>query len=146
MAPAAAREAWLRQAALVLIALPLACLAAIIAMLGAAKAVMLFNDPGGSLRVDWFSPAFAFGVAWCVAYTAVPALPIITGTELVGIRRFSIYPLLGLACGAVAHQIAAWRGEAFATQWPALAMGVVGGAVYWAIAGRHAGRWRAAKP
>jgi hypothetical protein len=140
---------WLRQAVLAAVAVPVACLVAALAVLGTLNVLLSIYQPNASFDTHW--GGFAGLVLFCTAYAAVPAIPMIVLTEVLRLRRWFIYPLLGVLCGALAYELTAlipdtvWqRGDRDieAPPWLPPSMGLVGGIVYWVIAGRSAGSWR----
>ena len=88
-------------------------------------------------------------VAFTAAVTAVPAFVFVVGSEILGWRAAVPYLAFGAIAGAVGYHTFSFRvidgiGATAAIEMAAFAVaGAMGGAAYWAVAGRKAGLWRA---
>jgi hypothetical protein len=119
----------------ILVLVPLGFVAALLA----GCAVLLAAE--GSGPIDSFFWVFALWFAMHAgAYVAVPSFVAIVFAELFGWRSLVFWALLGGVIGAAPVLFGPWiagmadpRLAAFATA------GVIGGAVYWLIAGRSSG-------
>jgi hypothetical protein len=95
-----------------------------------------------------------FGALFVSAYALAPLLLVIVCAEAFAIRALLFYALGGALMGAVLYfNYSGWSGRAFTAGGFArrelevmAAAGIVAGLVYWAIAGRTAGKWREAPP
>jgi hypothetical protein len=133
----------------IVFALIVACMAAGVAL---AIGVMLpdwpYTDPFE--RMVFFSVAF-FATSFAGAVAFLPALLAIAVAEALRLRSFLYYA----ACGAVISLLGYYGSDVSARLEDttdiepvghalqlAAAAGIIGGLVYWLIAGRSAGRWR----
>ncbi len=97
-----------------------------------------------------FGVLVAFGAIFVSAYALVPVLLVIVCTEAFSIRALLFYAIAGGLLGAVLYlNFSGWDGRAFTAGGFArreleimAAAGIAAGLVYWAIAGRNAGKWR----
>ena len=93
-----------------------------------------------------------FGLSTAIGFALIPCAVFIAAAEWFRLRSFLIYAYAGGIMGLWLQlrftnaQLSVWREFDWYT-WSDLgtrtAAGVVAGLVYWAIAGRSAGRWRA---
>lgn len=105
-------------------------------------------DPG-ALNV-----MLAFGFVFVSGFALIPALLIVLVTEALSIRGALTYAvggaLTGLVCylGLVPFDPATMRFDGIIRREleVMIGAGVVAGAVYWLVAGRHAGLWREPPP
>jgi hypothetical protein len=103
---------------------------------------------------DAFGVVVTFGAIFVSAYALAPLLLVIVCAEAFSIRSLLFYALAGGLLGAVLYfNFSGWSGRAFTTGGFArreleimAAAGIVAGLVYWAIAGRKAGKWRKPSP
>jgi hypothetical protein len=101
-----------------------------------------------------FGVLVAFGAIFVSAYALVPVLLVIVCAEAFSIRALLFYAIAGGLLGAVLYlNYSGWDGRAFAAGGFArreleimAAAGIAAGLVYWAIAGRNAGKWREPPP
>jgi hypothetical protein len=97
-----------------------------------------------------FGVLVAFGAIFVSAYALVPVLLVIVCAEAFSIRALLFYAIAGGLLGAVLYlNSSGWDGRAFTAGGFArreleimAAAGIAAGLVYWAIAGRNAGKWR----
>jgi hypothetical protein len=95
-----------------------------------------------------------FGAIFVSAYALAPVLLVIVCAEAFSIRALLFYALAGALMGCVLYfNFSGWSGRALTTGGFArreleimAAAGIVAGLVYWAIAGRKAGKWREPPP
>lgn len=133
---------------LILVAYIAASLAATLAL-----GIGMWIDDGGERSVSWGSAAAFLSrvspiVAGVAALTAVPAILYAEGYAS---RRYRYYALFGVVAGIAPYSIGLllFGASAFLEEWNVLARvisifaaaGLVGGSVYWVIAGRRAGSW-----
>jgi hypothetical protein len=91
-----------------------------------------------------------FGFIFASGFALLPALIVVAITESFSIRSILAYAIgggvVGLACylGLVPFNTTAWRFEGIVRRHLEVmtGAGIVGGLIYWMIAGRNAGRWR----
>ena len=101
-----------------------------------------------------FGVLVAFGAIFVSAYALVPVLLVIVCAEAFSIRALLFYAIAGGLLGAVLYlNYSGWDGRAFTAGGFArreleimAAAGIAAGFVYWAIAGRNAGKWREPPP
>ena len=94
----------------------------------------------------------AFGFVFLTASALLPVLLVIVFAEAVPIRSVLFYAVAGAGLGLMLHfSLNDWDTRAFTAGAFArreleimVAAGIAAGFVYWLIAGRNAGRWRAA--
>jgi phosphotransferase system glucose/maltose/N-acetylglucosamine-specific IIC component len=105
-------------------------------------------------RVSFFIAAF-FATSFVGAVAMLPALVVIIISEAARLRNFLYYGVGGALVG-----LASYYGSDISVRLEnttdvapvgnalqlAAAAGIVGGVVYWLIAGRNAGRWREPRP
>jgi hypothetical protein len=104
----------------------------------------------GPYGQDAFAVVVTFGALFVSAYALAPLLLVIVCAEAFAIRALLFYALAGALMGAVLYfNFSGWSGRALTAGGFArrelevmAAAGIVAGLVYWAIAGRNAGRWR----
>jgi hypothetical protein len=104
----------------------------------------------GPLEQGAFGLMVGFGVLFVSAYAFVPILLVIVAAEAFSIRSVLFYALAGALLGCVLYlNFGGWNWGAITVQGFArreieimAAAGIVAGFVYWAIAGRNAGKWR----
>jgi hypothetical protein len=119
----------------ILVLIPVGFVAALLA----GCAVLLAAERGGPIDAFFWVFALWFAVH-AGAYVAVPSFVAIVFAELFGWRSLVFWALIGGAIGAAPLLFGPWLAgvadphlAAFATA------GVIGGAVYWLIAGRSSG-------
>jgi len=108
----------------------------------------------GPIDPDALNVMFGFGFIFVSGFALVPALLVVLVTEAFSIRSALTYAvggaLTGLACylGLVPFDPTTMSFEGIVRRHLEIMMGagVVAGAVYWLIAGRKAGLWRAPSP
>ena len=91
-----------------------------------------------------------FGFIFVSGFALLPALIVVAITESLSIRSVLAYALgggvVGLACylGLVPFDMASWRFDGIVRRHLEImtGAGIVGGLIYWMIAGRNAGGWR----
>ena len=107
-----------------------------------ALAQKLVYDTGGVTTVTNSLMALVFLTGIIAVIAALPALGLAVCAELFKLRHWSIYVLGGMALTfAASRGLSTFQGTADFLFF--LAAGMLGGAVYWRVAGRHAGDWRA---
>ncbi len=132
-------------------------LASLVAGLVVTFAVLLpeWSDlPLGPFEHGVFGIVWAFGIIFVSAYALMPALLVIVAAEAFSIRAALFYALAGALLGAVLYfNFGGWEPSAvfvhgFARRELEImaAAGIVAGFVYWALAGRNAGKWRERAP
>ena len=97
-----------------------------------------------------FGVLVTFGAIFVSAYALVPVLLVIVCAEAFSIRSLLFYAIAGGLLGGVLYlNFSGWDGRAFTAGGFArreleimAAAGIAAGLVYWAIAGRNAGKWR----
>jgi hypothetical protein len=136
-----------------LIVIAFACLAATFAAGLAVTLAVLIPEVGdlplGPFEQGTFGVLVAFGVLFVSAYALVPVLLVIACSEAFAIRAMLFYAIAGALLGIVlALGFDHWRFDAVRVSGFArreleimAAAGIVAGFVYWALAGRNAGRW-----
>jgi hypothetical protein len=141
-----------------LIVILFACLAASFAaglVVSLAVLIPVVGDLAlGPFGEGTFGVMVAFGAIFVSAYALVPVLLVIVCAEALAIRAVLFYALAGGLLGAVLYfNFSGWDGRALTAGGFArreleimAAAGIVAGFVYWAIAGRNAGRWRERPP
>jgi hypothetical protein len=101
-------------------------------------------------RVTFFAVSF-FATSFVGATAFVPALLLIVVAEALRMRRLLYYGLAGAVVGLASYfgSDVSFRLESTTDVSPvphplqlAAAAGIVGGLIYWLLAGRKAGRWR----
>lgn len=139
-----------------LIVVASACLAASLAAGGVVALAVLMPDWAGlelgPLDHGMFRILVGFGAIFLSGFALLPALAIIAIAEAFAIRTVLFYAAGGAAVAALLYlnfrdwDTLALRVNGFARREIEImaAAGIVAGFVYWAIAGRHAGAWRAA--
>ena len=108
----------------------------------------------GPFEEGTFGVLVAFGAIFVSAYALVPVLLVIVCAEAFSIRALLFYAIAGGLLGAVLYlNYSGWDGRAFSAGGFArreleimAAAGIAAGFVYWAIAGRNAGKWREPPP
>ena len=96
---------------------------------------------------------FGFGFIFVSGFALLPALIVVVVTETFNIRSALAYGIggaaVGLACylGLVPFDTATMRFDGIVRRHLEVmtGAGIVGGLIYWLIAGRNAGRWRQPK-
>jgi hypothetical protein len=104
----------------------------------------------GPFGDDAFGVVVMFGAIFVSAYALAPVLLVIVCAEAFSIRALIYYTLAGGLLGVVLYfNFSGWSARALTAGGFArreleimAAAGIVAGLVYWAIAGRKAGRWR----
>jgi hypothetical protein len=105
-----------------------------------ALAQKLFFGTGGVAPVTNSLMALVFLTAIIAVIAALPALGMALCAEIFKLRHWSVYVLGGMALTfAASRGLSTFQGTADFLFF--LAAGMLGGAVYWRIAGRHAGSW-----
>jgi hypothetical protein len=105
-----------------------------------ALAQKLFFGTGGVAPVTNSLLALVFLTAIIAVIAALPALGLALCAEIFKLRHWSVYVLGGMALTfAASRGLSTFQGTADFLFF--LAAGMLGGAVYWRIAGRHAGGW-----
>lgn len=97
---------------------------------------------------------FTFGALFVSAYAIVPILVVLGSAEIFAIRAALFYALAGALLGCVLYlDFSGWTARpltpgSFARRELEImaAAGIMAGFVYWAIAGRNAGKWREPPP
>jgi hypothetical protein len=146
--------ALLGRTLVVLFACLLASLAAGLVVSLAVLIPMIGDLALGPYEQGAFGVMVAFGAIFVSAYALVPVLLVIVCAEAFSIRALLFYALAGGLLGCMLYlNFSGWDGRAFTTGGFArreleimAAAGIVAGLVYWAIAGRKAGRWREPLP
>jgi hypothetical protein len=134
----------------ILFACVLASLAAGLVVSLAVLIPMIGDLALGPYGQDAFAVVVTFGALFVSAYALAPLLLVIVCAEAFAIRALLFYALAGALMGAVLYfNFSGWSGRALTAGGFArrelevmAAAGIVAGLVYWAIAGRNAGRWR----
>jgi hypothetical protein len=109
-------------------------------------------DTGG-LDPDALNILLGFGFIFVSGFALLPALVIVVITETFDVRSALAYAIggavVGLACylGLIPFDPATLRFDGIVRRHLEVmtGAGIVGGLIYWMIAGRNAGRWREAK-
>ena len=105
----------------------------------------------GAYEDGLFGVAFTFGMVFVSGFALLPALVLILIGEIVPVRSVIYYALGGAIVALVilvslgGFDISALRVNGFARRESEIMIGagIVAGLVYWLIAGRGAGHWRA---
>lgn len=105
----------------------------------------------GAYEDGLFGVAFTFGMVFVSGFALLPALILILIAEIVPIRSVVYYALGGAIIALVilvslgGFDVSALRVNGFARRESEIMIGagIVAGLVYWLIAGRGAGHWRA---
>jgi phosphotransferase system glucose/maltose/N-acetylglucosamine-specific IIC component len=131
-----------------------ACIAASLAA-GFVVTLAVLIPEVGNLALDRFERSVlgyvvAFGAIFVSFFAFLPALIVIALGEILGVRAALYYAVAGAVVGAVAYMSASsWNTLALTVDGFArreleimAGAGIAAGFVYWAIAGRNAGRWR----
>lgn len=106
----------------------------------------------GAYEDGLFGVAFTFGMVFVSGFALLPALVLILIGEIVPVRSVIYYALGGAIVALVilvslgGFDVSAMRVNGFARRESEIMIGagIVAGLVYWLIAGRGAGHWRAA--
>lgn len=137
---------------IILLGLAAACLAAA----GIITTAILFPDWSelalGAWEQGGLGLIVALSAAFVTALTLIPALAGIVLAEMLGVRSALAYASAGGLIGVLAYAgltnglSEGWAIEGFTRRELEVtaAAGIVGGVVYWVIAGRQAGLWRGA--
>lgn len=131
------------------------CMACFVA--GAIVVMMILFPEVSSMDVTGIDPdainvILGFGFIFVSGFALLPAVAIVVLTEAFNIRSVLAYAIggavVGLACylGLIPFDTNAMRFDGIVRRHLEVVTGagIVGGLVYWLIAGRNAGRWRAA--
>ena len=114
-----------------------------------------FSDLGnGPIDQNAFEVVIGFGFIFVSGFALIPAMLIALITEAFSIRSVLAYAIgggvVGTACylGLVPFDPETFHFEGIVRRHLEIltGAGIVGGLVYWLIAGRNAGRWREAPP
>jgi hypothetical protein len=109
---------------------------------GLAIGLGLHGPALGWSDAGWFA-GWTLLAAWSVAgFALLPALAAIALAEKRGVRSLLPWPAFGAVLGLAAHLLLAFTGDpdrAIARLSVFLVAGLVGGTVYWLVAGRRAG-------
>ncbi|MBC7578958.1 MAG: hypothetical protein H7312_16600 [Tardiphaga sp.] len=129
------------------------CMACFIA--GAIVVVAILFPEVSSIDVAGIDPAalnvvLGFGFIFVSGFALIPAVAVVTMTEAFDVRGVLAYAIggaaVGLACylGLVPFDTEAMRFDGIVRRHLEVVTGagIVGGLVYWLIAGRNAGRWK----
>ena len=110
-----------------------------------------WSDIGiGPIDPEGFNVVLGFGFIFVSGFALVPAMVIAAVTEALAIRRALAYAaggaLVGVICylGLVPFDPSTMRFDGIVRRHMEImaGAGIIAGWVYWAIAGRNAGRWR----
>jgi hypothetical protein len=145
---------FVRRLAVVVAAYVVATTAAAVAMMAAS---LLRAGVGGNDMPNLFPSALWLTLGAVVAVTlaaALPSLVAIALAEWLGWRLLRIYVIGGIVIALVAYNagLAGWLLGEIGWDFPSemqdiiIGGGMVGGLIYWAIAGRRAGRVKAPAP
>ncbi len=104
----------------------------------------------GPFEQGAFGLMVGFGALFVSVYAFVPVLLVIVAAEAFSIRAVLFYATAGALLGCVLYlNLDGWNWGAVSVQGFArreievmAAAGIVAGFVYWALAGRNAGKWR----
>jgi hypothetical protein len=131
------------------------CMACFVA--GAIVVMMILFPEVSSMDVTGIDPdainiILGFGFIFVSGFALLPAVAVMVLTEALNIRSVLAYAIggavVGLACylGLIPFDTTAMRFDGIVRRHLEVVTGagIVGGLVYWLIAGRNAGRWRAA--
>ena len=107
----------------------------------------------GTIDTSAFNLVLGFGFIFVSGFALLPALIVVLVTEAFSIRSVLAYAIgggvVGLACylGLVPFDTNAWRFDGIVRRHLEVmtGAGIVGGLLYWAIAGRNAGLWRTSR-
>jgi hypothetical protein len=104
----------------------------------------------GVIDPNTINVLLGFGFIFASGFALLPALIVVAITESFSIRSILAYAIgggvVGLACylGLVPFDTTTWRFDGIVRRHLEImtGAGIVGGLIYWMIAGRNAGRWR----
>jgi hypothetical protein len=127
-----------------------ASLAAGLIVVGALLVPALSDVVDGPVDQDAFNIVLGFGFIFVSGFALLPALIVVLITEAFSIRNALVYAiggaLVGVACylGLVPFDTSTLRFDGIVRRHLEImtGAGIVGGLVYWLIAGRNAGLWR----
>jgi len=114
-----------------------------------------FSDLGsGAVDQDALNIVLGFGFIFVSGFALLPALIVVVVTEAFYIRSALAYALggaaVGLACylGLIPFDPATMRFDGIIRRHLEImtGAGILGGVIYWMIAGRNAGAWRQPRP